>query len=78
VRLVTSHDYGILRLSFNGTPLGEPVDAYSSVIDAEFVALGTVEVNSEANMLTLEAAGRNPKSAGYRAGIDAVVLTPIR
>ncbi|MCU0914977.1 MAG: DUF2961 domain-containing protein [Planctomycetes bacterium] len=78
VRLVTSRDYGIVRLSFNGTPLGEPVDGYASAIDARFIMLGPVEGKGEAGTLTLQAVGRNPRSTGYRAGIDAVVLTPIR
>jgi len=38
------------------------------------VVLGTVDVNSEVNTLSLEAVARNPESTGYYAGIDAVML----
>jgi hypothetical protein len=76
VRLVTSWDYAIVRVSFNGVPLGQPVDTYTPVIDAKWVVLGTIDVNSEANTFRLEAVDRNPKSAGYYAGIDAIVLAP--
>lgn len=76
VRFVTSWDYGVIRIQFNGTGVGEPVDTYTPVIDTKSIVLGTVDVNSRTNTLTLEAVGRNPKSAGYYAGIDAVMLTP--
>lgn len=76
VRLVTSWDYAIVRVNFNNVSLGRPVDTYTPVIDAKWVVLGTVDVNSEANTLCLEAVDRNPKSAGYYAGIDAIVLAP--
>lgn len=78
VRLVTSWDYAIVRVSFNGVPLGQPVDTYTPVIDTKSVVLGMVDVTSEANTLRLEAVDRNPKSTGYYAGIDAIVLAPAR
>lgn len=76
VRLVTSWDYGVIGMSFNGTPLGQPVDAYTPAIDARSVSLGDVRVNAGENVLTLEAVGQNPRSSGCFAGIDAVMLTP--
>jgi hypothetical protein len=78
VRLVTSWDYAIIRMSFNGTPLGQPVDTYTPVIDTKSVELGIVEVNSEVNTLALESVARNPKSTGYNAGIDMIMLAPVR
>ena len=76
VRLVTSWDYAVIRMSFNGTPLGQPVDTYTSVIDTRSVVLGAVDVSAESNTLTLEAVSRNPESTGYYAGVDAVMLDP--
>jgi hypothetical protein len=78
VRLVTSWDYAIVRVSFNGAVLGQPVDTYTPVTDAKWFVLGTVEVDSDANIFSLEAVGRNPKSAGYYVGIDAIMLAPAR
>jgi len=78
VRLVTSWDYGIIRMSFNDIPLGKPVDTYTPVIDTRTVVLGAVDVNPEANILLLEAVDRNPESTGFCAGIDAVMLTPVK
>ncbi|MHC4353066.1 MAG: type II secretion system protein GspG, partial [Planctomycetota bacterium] len=76
VRLVTSWDYAIIRMSLNGAALGQPVDTYTPVIDTKSVVLGTVDMNSKVNTLSLEAVARNPESTGYYAGIDAVMLEP--
>ena len=78
VRLVTSWDYAVVRMYFNGAQIGQTIDTYTPVIDTESVLLGRVDVNSKVNTLTLEAVARNPKSTGYCAGIDAIVLTPAR
>jgi len=78
LRLVTSRDYAIVRASFNGQPLGSPVDTYSPAVDAKSITLGPIEVRSEANVLRLEAVDQNPESSGYYAGIDALVLTSSR
>lgn len=78
VRLVTSWDYAVVRVEFNDTPLGQPVDTYSSRIDTKSVVLGNIDVRSGRNVLRLEAVGRNPESSGHCAGIDTVMLVPIR
>ncbi len=78
LRLVTSWDYAVVRASFNGTPLGQPVDTYSPKIDTRSVVLGPVEVRSGANVLRLEAVDRDPASTGYYAGIDALVLGAVK
>ena len=78
IRLVTSWDYGVVGVKFNGTPLGRPVDTYSPEIDTKWIVLGNVAVRPTDNVLRLEAVGRNPASAGHYAGIDAVMLVPIR
>jgi hypothetical protein len=74
LRLVTSWDYAIVRASFNGTPLGGPVDTYSPKIDTKTVVLGPVDVKAEGNVFRLEAVDQNAASTGYYAGIDALVL----
>jgi hypothetical protein len=78
VRLVTSWDYAVVRVKFNETPVGQPIDTYSPTIDVKSIVLGSVDVSSERNVLRVEAVGRNPASAGHYAGIDAVILLPIR
>ncbi|MBN2269849.1 MAG: hypothetical protein JXN61_04500 [Sedimentisphaerales bacterium] len=77
-RLVTSWNYGVIRLALNDTHLADTVDTYAPVINAKTVELGTVDIRPEANTLTLEAVARNPKSTGYYLGIDALMLAPAR
>jgi Protein of unknown function (DUF2961)/Type II secretion system (T2SS), protein G len=78
VHLVTSWDYATIAMSFNGMPLGQPVDTYTPVIDTKSVVLGTVEVNAQTNTLRLEAVAHNPKSTGYCTGLDAITLAPVQ
>ncbi|MBN1441202.1 MAG: DUF2961 domain-containing protein [Planctomycetes bacterium] len=78
VRLVTSRDYGIIALKLNGAMLGDPVDVYSPAIETKWIDLGEVEIRAGENILRFEAAGRNPSSSGYYAGVDAVLLRPSR
>ena len=68
----------MVGVRFNGKPLGQPVDTYSPEVDAKWVVFGTVDVESEASTLRLEAVDRNPASDGYHAGIDALTLVPAR
>ncbi len=78
IRLVTSWDYGVVRVKFNDVLLGQSVDTYSPKIDTKWIVLGNVAVRPTDNVLRLEAVGRNPASAGHYAGIDVVMLVPIR
>jgi hypothetical protein len=77
VRLVTSWDYGMVRVKFNETAVGQRVDTYSAKIETKWVIPGNVEVKSGQNVLRIEAAGRNPASAGHYAGVDAVMFVPV-
>ncbi len=77
VRLVTSWDYGIVQLKLNGKSLADPVDTFTPEIEAKLVDCGTVQLKGGENVLSLEMAGRNPKSSGYYAGIDALMLAPL-
>ncbi|MEP0842716.1 MAG: DUF2961 domain-containing protein [Phycisphaerae bacterium] len=72
LRLVTSWDYAIVKISLNGRPLGEPVDAFSPKTAARTIDLGAVEFKPSGNRLRLEAIGRNPASSGMAMGIDAL------
>jgi hypothetical protein len=74
IRLVTSRDYGTLQLSLGGKALGDPVDAYSPKIGTKTVDFGPVELGPGEAVLRVEAVGRNPRSAGHYAGLDAVIL----
>jgi len=74
VRHVTSRDYGTVQLKLNGEELGDPVDTYTPDIRARMVEHGPLRLLPGENRLRLEMVGRNGKSAGYYAGIDALIL----
>lgn len=78
LRLVTSWNYAVVRVSFNGRPLGLDLDTYSPKIDAMWAELGQVEIGSSSNVLRVEAVAQNPFSSGFHAGVDALLLTPDR
>jgi len=77
-RLVTSRDYGILALSLDGRRLASAIDAFTPKLGIKTVPCGEVELRDVPSVLRLEAAGRNDASQGYRAGLDAIVLTPVK
>ena len=68
----------MVRVEFNGRPVGRAVDAYAPKIDTKMAALGDVDVKPGENVLRLESAGRNSSSSGCYAGVDAVMLVPTR
>lgn len=76
--IVCSWDYGIVQWSLNGKPLGDPVDAFSPAVVAKKVDGGVVEIREGENRLDLKIAGKNEKSTGYFAGLDALKLEPVQ
>ena len=77
-RYVTSRDYGILQLSLNGTPLGQAIDTFTPNVMTKRVEYGEVELKPDRNLLRITVAGRNERSTGVFAGLDAVTLTPVK
>jgi D-arabinan exo alpha-(1,3)/(1,5)-arabinofuranosidase (non-reducing end) len=76
--LVTSWDYGKLQFSLNGKQIGESVDTYSSRIERVVVDMGVHELGSGRPVLRVKAVGKNVASTGRNAGVDAVLLTPVK
>jgi len=70
----TSWDYGIASWSLSGAAIGEPVDAYTPRIGVLSVGPGRVTASEDPLVLRVELIGKNRSSAGYNAGLDAVVL----
>lgn len=76
IRLVTSWDYAIVRLSWNGRPLGAPVDTCTPRLGTTLVQTGEVDVRAGGNVLRIEVVRKNESSTGFFAGIDAIRLAP--
>lgn len=79
-----SWDYGIVRVSINGTPVGEPIDLFSGRAGL-CEPTGPIELpgwhkpENGTLRLRIEVVGGNPNALGTRAffGLDAVVLEPV-
>jgi hypothetical protein len=79
-RLTRATDYGIVRLSVEGQPMGTPFDGFAAgtVLVSNELDLGVVELKKGANTLRIEVVGTNPSTTGarYMWGIDYVTLKP--
>jgi len=76
IRFVTSWDYARLKVSFNGTAFDRTIDTYSPDVATRWVDLGRVSLRHGRNVVRLQAVGHDPRSSGFQAGVDAVLLTP--
>ncbi len=74
LRLLASWDYCVLGVSLNGVAVSPPIDGYSPRIRTLTADCGVLEIRRDRNVLALECAGRNPRSRGHFAGLDAVIL----
>ncbi|MFO0902712.1 MAG: VCBS repeat-containing protein [Pirellulales bacterium] len=74
-----ARDFGIVRVSWNDQPLGQPLDLYASpdVLASGEVSLGVVAAVAGKNRLTLEITGANPAAVkAHIIGVDYLRLTP--
>lgn len=70
-----SRDFGILRFSVNGKPIGQDVDLYASKPTSSGpIELGTFDSIDGGYVLRVEVVGRNSKSTGFLFGLDCVVI----
>jgi len=70
-----SWDYACIQAFFDGKPLGPEVDAYApTVVSADPVTLGKVDLREGRHVLRFQAVGHNPQSKGYLMGIDHVIV----
>lgn len=78
VDVTTAPGYGIFQLAVDGTPIGQPYDAYAPALAVDRrVVFGTVDLGVGIAQLTVTVTGANPASAGRMVGIDAIRLWPV-
>jgi hypothetical protein len=73
--------YGIFQMSFDGTPMGAPIDLFDPAHDWGVLPerdLGTVEVKAGLHELGAEVTGKNPSSPKYHFGLDYIKLVPAK
>jgi hypothetical protein len=70
--------YGICTVEVDGRPVGG-FNGYAPAVASPQAALavGTVTLGAGAHSLTFLVTGKDPRSTGYLAGIDFVVLNPL-
>ncbi len=77
-------DYGIVRVSVNGAPVGEEVDLYRAFVEMfprpvwppQEYAFPGVSLKAGLNELTLAVKAKNPESQGFKLGLDCLILEP--
>ena len=73
--LTKAPDYGIVQFSVNGNPVGEPVDLYAERVEPSGpVRVGMFTPTGRETTVRVEIVGKNARSRGAFAGIDAVKL----
>lgn len=72
-RMVHSYDYGRYRVLLDGKSIAE-LDLYDPEITTASHPLGLQQLAAGTHRLRFECTGKNPKSAGYFLGLDAVVV----
>lgn len=74
-------DYGQIRLAMDTRPLlnGRARDFYyNDTRPAQLLSLGTVSLDKGKHRLMITVQDKNPKSHGYRVGIDEIQLVPVK
>lgn len=76
--LTKARDYGIVRFSVNGNPIGKEIDCFevNKVLATGPISLGEVNLKKGGARLRLEVVGTHANSVGlrYMAGLDCIVL----
>ncbi len=76
--MTKSWDYGILRISINGTAAAENFDGFSGepgrCVPSGPIVLGVFPLVKGRNTLALEVVGKHAASPGYYAGLDGIFL----
>jgi len=76
VQLTKAPDYGIVQLTWDGRPLGQPIDLYhTSVVTTGEINLGKQRVEAGTHVLGVEIVGANPKAIKkHMFGLDYLKL----
>ena len=74
-----AYSYGIVRVSLDGQPVGEPFDCYYESVDSSGlrVSFGEVRLTEGEHRITVQPTGRNPKSKGMYANVKRWLVKPL-
>ncbi|MHB8996625.1 MAG: hypothetical protein ACYC63_15370 [Armatimonadota bacterium] len=73
---VMAYTYGIVQVSVDGQPVGQPFDAYCDGVDSmgERVSLGTVDLTAGDHEVKVEIVGKNPQAKGHLISVKKWLL----
>lgn len=73
-----SYDFGVVRVSVDGKPVGDDIDLYAPRPVTEAVLLGNAVPVDNRIVLRMELVGKNRKATGSGTymGLDCIVITP--
>jgi lysophospholipase L1-like esterase len=79
--MTTAQDYGKARVDLDqNTNLGGtatlPFDEYNPIVSLSYMDLGTANLTAGTHTLTFTMTGQNANSAGFKAGINYITLSP--
>ncbi len=74
--VVTSWDYAIVQWSLDGKDLGPPFNGYSPETWRRISIAPRVLIEDRPHELKATVVARDPRSTGFAAGLDAVLLRP--
>jgi len=77
LRLATFSDYGIFSVALDGKTIIPTVDLYSLEQSVKEMHLGMLELDAGEHRLIFQCRGRNPNSAGFHLGVDALTIDEI-
>ncbi|MBM3294257.1 MAG: DUF2961 domain-containing protein [Candidatus Aminicenantes bacterium] len=86
VHFLRAPDFGIVRLTVNGAPAGGPVDLFRAFVEMfprevwppQEHVFEDVPLKAGLNTFAFSVDSKNPESAGYKIGLDCLILSPKR
>lgn len=76
--ITSTPDFGIIQVSLDGTPVGEPIDLYTPmVMPTGAIQVGTFDLTQQTHLLMFMVVGTNEKSNNYSFGLDCFSLIPL-
>ena len=79
VYFTTAKDYGIVQTLIDGNPVGDPVDCYTDGVKAKGrTVLGVLDMTAGPHRITFRSVDKNKAGTGYKIGVDAIGLEPVK
>jgi len=79
VYFTTAIDYGIVQTLIDGNPVGDPTDCFTQGVKAKGrTVLGAIDLTAGPHRITFRAIDKNKAATGYKIGVDAIGLEPVK